>query len=38
MLETRMLKEKLRAALSVVEEAEDTLHGVKLDTTGIEAA
>jgi cell division initiation protein len=38
MLETRMLKEKLRAALSVVEEAEDTLHGVKIDTTGIEAA
>ncbi len=37
-LETRMLKEKLRAALSVVEEAEDTLHGVELDTTGVEAA
>ena len=37
-LETRMLKEKLRAALSVVEQAEDTLHGVELDTTGIEAA
>jgi cell division initiation protein len=37
-LETRMLKEKLRTVLSVVEEAEDTLHGVELDTTGIEAA
>jgi cell division initiation protein len=32
-LETRLLKERLRAALSVVEEAEDTLHGVKLDET-----
>jgi cell division initiation protein len=30
-LETRLLKERLRAALTVVEEAEDTLHGVKLD-------
>lgn len=30
-LETRLLKERLRAALSVVEQAEDTLHGVKLD-------
>lgn len=30
-LETRLLKERLRAALSVVEEAEDTLHGVKLE-------
>lgn len=30
-LETRLLKERLRAALSVVEEAEDTLHGIKLD-------
>jgi cell division initiation protein len=30
-IETRLLKERLRAALSVVEEAEDTLHGVKLD-------
>jgi cell division initiation protein len=30
-LETRLLKERLRAALSVVEHAEDTLHGVKLD-------
>jgi cell division initiation protein len=38
MIETRMLKEKLRTVLSVVEEAEDTLHGVELDTTGIEAA
>jgi len=37
-LETRMLKEKLRTVLAVVEEAEDTLHGVELDTTGIEAA
>ena len=38
MIETRMLKEKLRMVLSVVEEAEDTLHGVELDTSGIEAA
>jgi cell division initiation protein len=30
-LETRLLKERLRAVLSVVEEAEDTLHGVKLE-------
>ena len=30
-LETRLLKERLRAVLSVVEHAEDTLHGVKLD-------
>ena len=30
-LETRLVKERLRAALSVVEHAEDTLHGVKLD-------
>jgi cell division initiation protein len=30
-VETRLLKERLRAVLSVVEEAEDTLHGVKLD-------
>ena len=37
-LETRMLKEKLRMVLAVVEEAEDTLHGVALDTTGIAAA
>jgi cell division initiation protein len=37
-IETRLLKERLRAALSVVEEAEDTLHGVKLDTTDAEAA
>ena len=37
-LETRLLKEKLRAALTVVEEAEDTLHGVKIDTTEAEAA
>ena len=31
-LETRLLKERLRAALTVVEEAEDTLHGVQLET------
>ena len=31
-LETRLLKEKLRAALTVVEEAEDTLHSVDLET------
>ena len=37
-LETRMLKEKLRTVLAVVEVAEDTLHGVELATTGIEAA
>jgi cell division initiation protein len=37
-LETRMLKDKLRAELSVVEEAEDTLHGVKLDAPEAEAA
>jgi cell division initiation protein len=37
-LETRLLKEKLRAALTVVEEAEDTLHGVKLGPTEAEAA
>jgi cell division initiation protein len=37
-IETRMLKEKLRTVLAVVEEAEDTLHGVELDTTGVEAA
>ena len=37
-VETRMLREKLRAVLSVVEQAEDTLHGVKLDTTDAEAA
>src|SRR5690349_9227655 len=30
-LETRLLKERLRTVLSVVEQAEDTLHGVKLD-------
>jgi cell division initiation protein len=30
-LETRLLTERLRAVLTVVEEAEDTLHGVKLD-------
>ena len=37
-LETAMLKEKLRAVLSVVEQAEDTLHGVKLDVGEAEAA
>jgi cell division initiation protein len=37
-LETRLLKEKLRTVLAVVEEAEDTLHGVKLDTRDAEAA
>lgn len=30
MLETRLLKERLQTVLSVVEQAEDTLHGVKL--------
>jgi cell division initiation protein len=30
-LETRLLKERLRTVLTVVEQAEDTLHGVKLD-------
>jgi cell division initiation protein len=30
-LEARLLKERLRTVLSTVEEAEDTLHGVKLD-------
>ena len=30
-LETRLLKERLRSVLSVVEEAEDTLHGVNVD-------
>lgn len=37
-LETRLLKERLRAVLSVVEEAEDTLHGVKLNVEDAEAA
>ena len=37
-LETRLLKEKLRAALTVVEEAEDTLHGVKLNPPEAHAA
>jgi cell division initiation protein len=37
-LETRLLKERLRAVLSVVEEAEDTLHGVKLDVEEAAAA
>jgi len=30
-LETGLLKERLRAVLSIVEQAEDTLHGVKLE-------
>jgi cell division initiation protein len=30
MLETSLLKERLRSVLSIVEQAEDTLHGVKL--------
>lgn len=38
MVETRLLKERLRAVLSVVEEVEDTLHGVKLDVNEAEAA
>jgi cell division initiation protein len=37
-VETRMLKERLRAVLSVVEQAEDTLHGVKLPEVEPEAA
>jgi cell division initiation protein len=37
-IETRLLKERLRTVLSVVEEAEDTLHGVKLDSPEAEAA
>ena len=37
-LETRLLKERLRAALTVVEEAEDTLHGVNLDASDVAAA
>jgi cell division initiation protein len=37
-LETGLLKERLRAVLSVVEQAEDTLHGVKLDVKDAEAA
>jgi hypothetical protein len=28
-IETRLLKERLRSALSVVEEADDALHGVE---------
>ena len=30
-LETSLLKERLRSVLTIVEQAEDTLHGVKLD-------
>jgi cell division initiation protein len=37
-IETRLLRERLRAALSVVDEANDTWHGVELDTTDAEAA
>ena len=37
-LETSLLKERLRSVLAIVEQAEDTLHGVKLDTTDAEAA
>jgi cell division initiation protein len=37
-IETRLLKERLRTVLSIVEEAEDTLHGVKLDPPEAEAA
>jgi cell division initiation protein len=37
-IETRLLKERLRAVLSVVEEAEDTLHGVKLGTDDADEA
>jgi cell division initiation protein len=37
-LETSLLKERLRSVLTIVEQAEDTLHGVKLDTTDAEAA
>lgn len=35
-LETRLLKERLRTVLSVVEQAEDTLHGVKLEAEAAE--
>jgi len=37
-LETSLLKERLRTVLTIVEQAEDTLHGVKLNTTEAEAA
>ena len=37
-LETRLLKERLRIVLSVVEEAEDTLHGVEIGPPEAEAA
>src|ERR687883_951124 len=37
-LETRRLKERLRAALAVVEEAEDTLHCVELEPPDAAAA
>ena len=37
-LETGLLKERLRSVLTIVEQAEDTLHGVKLDAPEAEAA
>jgi cell division initiation protein len=37
-IETRLLRERLRAALSVVEHPEDTLHGVELDPPEAHAA
>ncbi len=37
-LETSLLKERLRSVLTIVEQAEDTLHGVKLDVKDAEAA
>jgi len=36
--ETRRLKERLRSVLAVVEEAEDTLHGVEREAAAPEAA
>ena len=37
-LETSLLKERLRSVLTIVEQAEDTLHGFKLDVKDQEAA
>jgi cell division initiation protein len=37
-LETSLLKERLRSVLTIVEQAEDTLHGFKLDVKDAEAA
>jgi cell division initiation protein len=37
-LETGLLKERLRSVLSVVEQAEDTLHGVEIGSPEAEAA